>query len=221
MGGTYLTQGQTHAPGAGRATNINSLGSNSTGVGWSAGDTGARQSRWGTTPDELGISPSGLAPGVRNRETSGQLWDASYGADVPHPPMPTRPGVTGGSGTPGTFQQWTRETGWGPKMHTGGIVGMEPYHFARGGEVPITAKRGEGVFTAGQMAALGRGGKDANVNVTINNYGKGGSDQQDSGPTSQDVKQLKQMIVGVVAEWNADQERFRGTRYRSQTGARR
>ena len=45
-----------------------------------------------------------------------------------------------------------------PKYHTGGIVGDE---------VPILAKRGEGVFTEGQMQAMG-GGANVVVNV-INN----------------------------------------------------
>jgi hypothetical protein len=49
-----------------------------------------------------------------------------------------------------------------PRFHTGGIAGDE---------VPIIAKRGEGVFTQGQMAAMGGGGK-ANVTVNVvNNTG--------------------------------------------------
>ena len=45
-----------------------------------------------------------------------------------------------------------------PKFHKGGIVGDE---------VPIIAKRGEGVFTKEQMKALGDGG-GAEVNVNVN-----------------------------------------------------
>ena len=44
-----------------------------------------------------------------------------------------------------------------PRLHTGGIAGDE---------VPIIAKRGEGVFTQGQMKALGGG----STSVVINNY---------------------------------------------------
>lgn len=73
----------------------------------------------------------------------------------------------------------------GGGYHTGGIVGSEPtftrsvpaslfagatkYHTGGivGDEVPIVAKKGEGVFTAGQMAAMGSG--SANVSVTVNN----------------------------------------------------
>ena len=48
-----------------------------------------------------------------------------------------------------------------PKFHKGGIVGDE---------VPIIAKRGEGVFTKEQMKALGDGGgTEVNVNVNVVN----------------------------------------------------
>lgn len=46
-----------------------------------------------------------------------------------------------------------------PKFHSGGLIGDE---------VPIIAKRGEGVFTKGQMDALGRNSTEVKVNV-INN----------------------------------------------------
>lgn len=66
---------------------------------------------------------------------------------------------------------------FGPGFHSGGIVGSEPSfmrlvsssHFAdaprfhtggiAGDEVPIIARKGEGVFTPGQMRALGGGGE--------------------------------------------------------------
>ncbi|MDB5618470.1 hypothetical protein [Tardiphaga sp.] len=44
-----------------------------------------------------------------------------------------------------------------PRFHTGGIAGDE---------VPIIAKKGEGVFTPGQMAAMGGGGP---INMVVNN----------------------------------------------------
>ncbi|UYO37491.1 hypothetical protein KQX62_12050 [Rhodopseudomonas palustris] len=76
--------------------------------------------------------------------------------------------------------------GYSAGYHTGGIVGSEPTfsryvhpayfddapRFHSGGiagdEVPIIARRGEGVFTQGQMAAMGGGSRAAQV--TINNY---------------------------------------------------
>lgn len=53
-----------------------------------------------------------------------------------------------------------------PRFHGGGMVGAD--------EVPIVAKRGEGVFTPGQMAAMG----GANVEVNINVQNQNGSDVQ-------------------------------------------
>lgn len=76
--------------------------------------------------------------------------------------------------------------GTAPAMHTGGIVGSEPtfnryihpayfddaprFHTGgiAGNEVPIIAQRGEGVFTQGQMRALGAGASPK-VNVIVNN----------------------------------------------------
>jgi tape measure domain-containing protein len=64
-----------------------------------------------------------------------------------------------------------------PRFHTGGIIrglGIGP------GEVPIIAKRGEGVFTPEQMKALGNGGGGNAMtiqnNVTVN--ANGGSPEQ-------------------------------------------
>ncbi len=74
-------------------------------------------------------------------------------------------------------------------MHSGGIVGTEPTftrsisasvfsgapRFHGGGiagdEVPIIARKGEGVFTAGQMAAMGAANSNTRApNVIINNH---------------------------------------------------
>lgn len=89
------------------------------------------------------------------------------------------------SGTP-TTASFDPSTSGGAFYHSGGIVGSEP-SFSRfvhpayfdnaprfhaggiaGDEVPIIAQRGEGVFTPGQMAAMG-GGSSPNVNVIVNN----------------------------------------------------
>lgn len=73
--------------------------------------------------------------------------------------------------------------GTGGLYHTGGIVGSEPtstryihpsyfddaprFHTGgiAGNEVPIIAKRGEGVFTEGQMAAMGGSGSSQNISI--------------------------------------------------------
>jgi hypothetical protein len=47
-----------------------------------------------------------------------------------------------------------------PRYHSGGIAGLN--------EVPAILQRGEGVFTRGQMAALGAGMSRSDVNVEVN-----------------------------------------------------
>jgi tape measure domain-containing protein len=49
------------------------------------------------------------------------------------------------------------------RYHTGGIVGLS------NGEVPIIAKKGEGVFTREQMEAMGTSNKGSNVQVNVIN----------------------------------------------------
>jgi len=94
-------------------------------------------------------------------------------------------------------------------LHAGGIVGTDPtplrqapldllasaprYHAGglAGDEVPAILKRGEGVFTAAQMAALG-GRKAAVPNVTINIINNAGAQvsterREDAGGLSIDV----------------------------------
>lgn len=77
-----------------------------------------------------------------------------------------------------------------PRFHTGGIAGDE---------VPIIAKRGEGVFTPGQMAAMGGGGGGSAPNITINNH----TDAQpkvSTGPNGDVTITLKKMIDGAVGD---------------------
>lgn len=72
-----------------------------------------------------------------------------------------------------------------PRMHGGGWVGE--------GEVPTILRRGEGVFTPEQMAAMGGGGVKVEV---INNTGQQARTQQRRGD---DGRQLIQVIIGEVA----------------------
>lgn len=100
-------------------------------------------------------------------------------------------------------------------LHSGGIVGSEatfsryvhPSHFddavrmhtggIAGNEVPIIAEQGEGVFTRGQMAALG--GSKSSPNITINNHTE--AKPQVSTNSNGDVTiTLKKMIEGVATK---------------------
>lgn len=95
------------------------------------------------------------------------------------------PGV--GAGPTGNIGYGTGVGGYGPipEAHSGGIVGqiagsryVHPAYFDNaprfhtggivGGEVPIVARRGEGVFTPAQMAAMGSGGHVININSSYN-----------------------------------------------------
>lgn len=66
-------------------------------------------------------------------------------------------GIVGEGGMPSRNVSSTYFNDNTPRFHTGGIAGDE---------VPIIAKRGEGIFTAAQMAALGQGSAPQ-VNVTL------------------------------------------------------
>lgn len=79
-----------------------------------------------------------------------------------------------------------------PRFHTGGITGDE---------VPIIAKRGEGVFTPGQMKALGGGVGGMSLNVTIvNNTGSQVSTRQSQGANGMDMELILDAIDGGMAE---------------------
>lgn len=82
-----------------------------------------------------------------------------------------------------------------PRFHSGGIVGDE---------VPIIAKRGEGVFTREQMKALGDNGKapvyvDINVhNNAPNTQARATSSRDNSGNVSIDV--IVEQIEGAIGK---------------------
>ncbi|ODM77798.1 hypothetical protein [Bradyrhizobium elkanii] len=108
--------------------------------------------------------------------------------------------------------------GLGGLYHTGGIIGSEPtslryVHAANfngaprfhtggiaGDEVPIIAKKGEGVFTPGQMAALGAGaGGGKASNVTINNYTDATPSVQKA-PNGDVTVTLRKAVDGAVGD---------------------
>jgi len=83
-----------------------------------------------------------------------------------------------------------------PRYHSGGIAGDE---------VPIIARRGEGVFTPGQMAAMG-GGKGVNVIVQNNHPGAAvsvGQKKNDDGGFDP-VIMIKSVVNDHLASGGAD-----------------
>jgi len=86
-----------------------------------------------------------------------------------------------------------------PRFHTGGIIsglGIGP------DEVPAILKKGEGVFTPEQMAAMGGmgGGQQINqsVNVTVN--GNGGDPAQNQDLAARIGRQVKEEMRGMVGQ---------------------
>lgn len=74
------------------------------------------------------------------------------------------------------------------KYHTGGIVGNE---------VPIIAKRGEAVFTPGQLQMLGKNNNDAKIIVNINNNASGVKAEAKASKDSRGNTQLDIMIEQI------------------------
>lgn len=93
-----------------------------------------------------------------------------------------------------------------PRFHTGGIAGDE---------VPIIARRGEGVFTAGQMAAMGSGGQSTVVNITNNNDFRG-TDPSSEARIRADLDRrdakLRQQIVADVDKTRRNNPRYLSSR---------
>ncbi|MDI2110481.1 MULTISPECIES: hypothetical protein [Bradyrhizobium] len=124
----------------------------------------------------------------------------------------------GGAGGAGATSSTGFSGGLGGLYHTGGIIGSEPtsmryvhgayfddaprFHTGgiAGNEVPIIAQRGEGVFTPGQMAALGAGaGGGRSPQVTINNY-TDASPAVEQAPNGDITVTLRKMVDGAVGD---------------------
>lgn len=85
-----------------------------------------------------------------------------------------------------------------PRYHTGGMVGA--------GEVPIIAQKGEGVFTAQQMRAIGAKMNTApSINVTVENHGQPAEAAVSTTPNGAGgfdvkvvMKQVETAIIGSI-----------------------
>jgi tape measure domain-containing protein len=83
-----------------------------------------------------------------------------------------------------------------PRFHSGGMIrdmGLAP------DEVPIIARKGEGVFTPDQMRAMSEGGKGnavVNTNVTVN--ANGGDSKQNADLAKQVARQVEESVRGIV-----------------------
>lgn len=107
-------------------------------------------------------------------------------------------GIVGGSGvtrrvSPGLFAN-------APKFHTGGIVGAK----LQGGEIPIIAKRKEGVFTEAQMAALApvgnSGGHVFQISAPVTVSGSSGSHEQNADLAKQMAREMDATMRGVMRD---------------------
>jgi len=100
-------------------------------------------------------------------------------------------GLHGGGivGSEATFTRYVHPAHFNdaPRFHTGGIAGDE---------VPIIARKGEGVFTAGQMAALGGGSAPQ---ITIHNHTEA-QPQVSTGSNGDVTITLKKAIDGAVGD---------------------
>lgn len=127
-------------------------------------------------------------------------------------------GSGSGGGGFGTGSEYGNQD-YGSFFHAGGMVGSEPtfqravnpaifrgaprYHTGgiTGDEVPIIAKRGEGVFTPGQMKALGAGMGDVSLNVSIvNNTGSQVAVQQRRGSKGMDLELILDAVDAGLAD---------------------
>ncbi|WP_375780873.1 hypothetical protein ACE103_20245 [Bradyrhizobium sp. ma5] len=141
---------------------------------------------------------------------------------IVEPLMRSLQSAAGGLSLGGSSGGATSSTGFsgglGGLYHTGGIIGSEPtsmryihrayfddaprFHTGgiAGNEIPIIAQRGEGVFTPGQMAALGAGaGGGRSPQVTINNY-TDATPAVEQAPNGDITVTLRKMVDGAVGD---------------------
>lgn len=84
-----------------------------------------------------------------------------------------------------------------PRFHTGGVIGRD--------EVPIIAKKDEGVFTPGQMKALGRAGEGSRggpiqINAPITVNGSSGTPEQNNDLAKKMQRAMEGSMRGIVID---------------------
>jgi tape measure domain-containing protein len=90
-----------------------------------------------------------------------------------------------------------------PKYHTGGIIGDRPFRSGLNpSEVPIIAKRGEGVFTPAQMKHLGGSvtSQSISINAPISVNASGGTPEQNADLARQISDQTERAFRGIVQQ---------------------
>lgn len=127
------------------------------------------------------------------------------GSNLFGPIAPTTVGMHSGGivGSEATFNRFVHPAYFdhASRFHTGGIAGDE---------VPIIAKKGEGVFTQGQMAAMGGGGGGGSNVTHIYNIDASGAD-------SGTVKQIQSVlakhaqVIGAQGKAMKSAQRFQST----------
>lgn len=105
------------------------------------------------------------------------------------------------------------------RFHEGGMIGSN----LKANEVPIIARKGEGVFTPEQMQALGKGGSRNNVSITTNvNVNSNGpsTPEQDAKLAKRVGDQVEKQVRSVVADEIMQQQRNGGVLSQSGRGRR-
>ena len=153
----------------------------------------------GLTGGDIFGSITKALSGVAKSATSFMTKGKGKGATV---------GVKHTGGVVGVGGGWSRPTHvanflGAPKYHTGGIVGKTPFrHGLSPSEVPIIAKKGEGVFTPEQMKHLGATVNSSSISisapVTVN--ATGGTQEQNADLAYQVAQQTERMMRNIVNE---------------------
>lgn len=138
------------------------------------------------------VSSSGILGflGIGGSALPGTAGSALFG--------PIAPALHAGGivGSEATFSRYVHPAYFdnAPKFHTGGIAGDE---------VPIIARKGEGVFTQGQMAAMGGGGQQTSITYAPNIDARGADAQavaRLAQALGQDRQNFERNVQAIVAK---------------------